>query len=72
VAVVDYYGGIIVWENSKILTELSIRSMAELSSEYRSKLYFTMEYPYYIYLEGKYIAFSSDYGVLVLEDNTLE
>jgi hypothetical protein len=68
----DYNGTIKIWNLLRCIQEIRIRDLEDLTPKYRSILYFSMEYPYYISIYGKYIAFSSDHGVLVIKPYGVE
>ena len=69
---VDIDGGIRIWSESKLVEEIFIRNLTELSQKYRKAQYFSMGYPYLVDAYGPRIAITTDLGVLVIKSKEFE
>lgn len=69
---VDIDGGIRIWNESRLVEEIFIRNMTELSQKYRKAQYFSMGYPYLVDAYGPRIVVTTDLGVLVIKSKEFE
>ena len=67
VSILDLNGNINVWYNLEITKKFNFNEMNDISSEYKKKRFFSMNYPYYIKAYKNYFAVSTDFGVFVIK-----
>jgi hypothetical protein len=67
VSILDINGNVNVWNNLEITNKFNLNEMNDISSEYKKKRFFSMNYPYYIKAYKNYFAVSTDFGVFVIK-----
>lgn len=66
-------GGVIrIWDSEKMVEEIFIKNLPQLTERYQKMQYFSLGFPYYIAAYGPRLAISTDLGVLLIRSRVLE
>ena len=68
----DDKGVIRIWDSEKMVEEILIRNLPQLTERYQKMQYFSLGFPYFIEAFGPRLAISTDLGVLLIRSRELE
>lgn len=67
VSILDVDGNVNVYENFNISKKFNMYDLKEISSDHKSKQFFSMGYPYYIKQCYSFFSISTDHGVFIIK-----
>ena len=65
---VDIKGNINIYHNKKRKTIFNLYEIKNIDNEYKQKEFFSYGFPYYVIMNNKYYAISTDHGIFVLSN----
>ena len=65
---VDIKGNINIYHNKKRKTIFNLYDIKNIDNEYKQKEFFSYGFPYYVIMNNKYYAISTDHGIFVLSN----
>ena len=65
---VDLNGNFNLYYNNKSKTIFNLYEISTINSKYKEETFFSMGFPYYVTMNSKYYAISTDFGIFVLSN----
>lgn len=69
ITLLDTEGNVNVWNDLEISKKFNLNEMKDIKNEFKTKGFFTMNYPYLIKAYKNCITLSTDFGVFVFKKN---